>query len=270
MRLYDVTDMPGAQTPWQRGDLRAALGREVMLLTRNRTNLLLSVGTPAAFILLFATSMANLVQDLDYHGERLNYAEFAVPGLMFMALLAAAGTSGTALFTERMGNVTLELLSYPLRRGAYVTAKLLAGTGLVTAQTLAALAVIVLLFRGQWGPAQWLGLLVGAVIAAMAFNSLYLLLAANARSFQRFMVLVNVLYPILIFTSPALYPLSDMPVVLQYVAWANPVTYGVVALRDGLFLGLADAWPYLVVLAVVAVVGSVLVGWKLRGLARDL
>lgn len=270
MTPYDVAQLPGERTPWQRGDLRAALGREIIMLTRNRTNLMLSLVTTAAFILLFTTSMANMVQDLDYDGVRVSYAEFAIPGLVFMALLSAATSSGTALFTERSANMTLELLSYPLRRGAYVTAKLLAGTGLVLAQTLVALAVAVVLFRGQWGPSQWLGLLVGAAIGAVAFNSLYLLLAAYASSFQRFMVLSNVLFPILIFASPSFYPISDMPVVLQYVAWANPVTYGVNALRDGLFLGIADSWPYLTVLAVIAVVGSALIVWRLQRLARDL
>jgi ABC-2 type transport system permease protein len=270
MTPYDVTQMPGAGTPWQRGDLPAALGREFILLTRNRTNMLLSLVTPAAFILLFTTSMAGLVQELDYEGTPVSYAEFAIPGMMFMALLAAANSSGTALFTERNANMTLELLSYPLRRGTYVAAKLLVGTALVTGQTLLALAVAALLFRGQWGPSQWLGLLLGTVVAALAFNSLYLLLAAYARSFQRFMVIGNVSYPIAIFASPSIYPLSDMPQILQYVAWANPVTYGVTALRDGLFFGLADAWPYLTALAVLGVAGSTLVAWRLRYLARDL
>lgn len=261
---------PDVSVPWRIGGMRATLHRELLLLTRNRTNLLLAVVPTAVYILLFATSLTNLVPSVVYKGVRVSYPDFAIPALMFSSLLAAATTSGTALFQERMGGMSLELWSYPLRQRVYVGAKLLAGTGLVIIQTLAALVVMLLLFDGHWPVRNWLALLGGAFLAAFAFNGLYLVLAVLVRDFQRFTVLINVIAPVLFFASPSFYPLEQMSEPLRWLAWINPVTYGITALRDGLLFGFAASWPLLLLLAGVALAAASFVSRALQRRARDL
>jgi ABC-2 type transport system permease protein len=270
MTNIDVAAMPNSRTPWKRGDFTATLYREWLLLTHNRTNLLLAVTPTVVYIVLFATSLNRLVPYVRYHDMTIPYPDFAIPGLMFSSLLAASASSATALFQERMGNMTVELWSTPLRRPRYVAAKLLAGAGLVIVQTLGALTASALLFRTTWPVDRWAALLTGALLASFAFNGLYLLLAVYVREFQRFMVLVNVITPVLLFASPSFYPAGHMAPPLRFLSNFNPVTYGVSGLREGLVFGFGAALPSLALMTGVAVITGLIVGHALRSGTQDL
>lgn len=270
MTSVEIPRFPGTQVPWQRGEFAAALYRELLLLTRNRTNLLLAVVPTGAYIALFATSLAHLLPGIQYRGQVVSYPDFVVPGLLFSSLLAASTTSGTALFQERMGGMMLELSSYPVRRGFFISAKLLAGSTLVLGQALAALIVSAVVLPVHWSVAQWGSLLIGVMVTAPAFNCLYLLLAASLRDFQRFMVLVNVLSPVLLFASPAFYPTDRMATAVRWMQVVNPVTYGVGVLRNGLLFGISDDWLGLAGFAAVACAAATLVSRSLRHQSVDL
>ncbi|MGI5145973.1 ABC transporter permease [Plantactinospora sp. CA-294935] len=270
MNLSDLVDDDTAAPPWHGSGFTATLRREWLLLTRNRSNLLLAVVPTAGYIALFATSLADLIGTVTYRGEPVGYPDFVVPALMFAALLAAATTSGTALVQERAHGMALELWSYPLTRWQYVAGKLLAGSALVFVQTVAALAASAALFRGRWPADRWAALLCGALLAALAFNALCLLLATVVQDSQRFTVLVNVLAPLLLFASPSFYPIENLGTVQRILADVNPVSYGVTALREALLRGFPGAWPYFLLLGVVGVVAVAGVGRALVRQSRAL
>ncbi|MGH4029242.1 ABC transporter permease [Actinomycetota bacterium Odt1-20B] len=252
------------------GDMAATMYREYRLLTRNRTNLLLAIVPSAVYLLLFATSLADLVGEIHYGGRTVGYAEFTVPALLLSSMLAAATTAGTSLFQERMGRMDVELWSYPLRRSSYVLGKLVVSTLLILAQSLAALAVALAVFDFRWPPSHWAAVLCGTAVASMAFNGLYLLLATLFSDFQRFSVTVNVVAPVLLFSSPSFYPADRMAPVVQWLSWGNPVTYGIRCVRDGALFGFGTAWPWMVILAAVAVTTGGLLGRSLVVRAREV
>jgi ABC-2 type transport system permease protein len=262
--------LPGRQAAWRRSALAAVLHRELQLLTRDRTNLLLAIVPTAAYIMLFATSLSHLLPGVSYRGVTISYSEFVIPGLLCSSLLAASTTAGTALFQERMGNMTLELSSYPARRAFFIAGKILASSALVLAETLAALTVSVLVLPVHWSAGQWTALLVAVMIIAPAFGCLYLLLAASVRDFQRFMVLVNVLTPILLFASPTFYPAGRMAAAVRWLQFVNPVTYGVDVLRNSALFGLGSDWRALAAFAAVAVAAGALVSHALHRQSRSL
>ncbi|ANW16912.1 ABC transporter permease [Streptomyces clavuligerus] len=268
-----TTDLAGPPTTRPsplRGGLAATMYREYCLLTRNRTNLLLAVVPSAVYLLLFATSLANLVGEVHHEGRTVGYAEFTVPALLLSSMLAAATTAGTSLFQERMGRMDVELWSHPLGHGGYVLGKLLVSTLLILAQSLAALLVSLAVFDFRWPAAHWAAVLCATALASLAFNGLYLLLATRFSDFRRFSVTINVVAPVLLFSSPSFYPLDRMAPVLQWLSWANPVTYGIRAVRDGALLGFGGAWPWLLVLAGIAAVTGPLLGRSLVVRAREL
>jgi ABC-2 type transport system permease protein len=229
--------------------LVATMLREYRLLTRNRTNLLLSIAPTAIYLLLFTTSLSHLVPGLTYRGRVLSYQEFAIPAIMLSSMLAAATTAGTSLFQEELGGMAIELWSHPLRRGSYVLGKLVASSALVLAQSLVALVVGTLIADVGWTAGAWAALLLGTVVAAFGFSGGYLLLATLVRDFQRFMVLINVVGPVMLFASPSFYPAEQMPPAVRWLSAANPVTYGIRCLRDGALFGLSGSWPWLLLLA---------------------
>lgn len=251
-------------------DIYATLHREYRLLTRNRTNLLLSVIPTAVYILLFATSLTRLIGSVTYEGHRVSYPQFALPALMLSATLAASTTTGMALFQERLSNMELELWSFPLRRSSYILGKLLAAAALVLVQALAALVLALVLFRFHWGNSQWAGLVLATVLAAIAFNGAYLLLATVFRDFQRFTVTVNVLTPIMLFACPSFYPAQEMAAPLRWLSWADPATYGINAIRDVMLFGFTAAWPWLAILAGMSMVTVPLVAVSLARRSRSI
>lgn len=253
-----------------RQDAVATLYREYCLLTRNRTNLLLATAPSAVYLLLFATSLSNLVPQVRYSGRVFAYSQFAVPALLLSSMLAAATTAGSSLFQERLGQMDVELWSYPLRRSSYVAAKLLAGTTLVLVQTLAALAMALVVFDFHWPVSHWLALLCATVLASLACNGLFLLLATAFEDFQRFTVTINVLGPVLLFAAPSFYPVQQMAPVLRWLSWADPVTYAIRCLRDAALLGFQAAFPWMLAMAGTSVVTCALIARSLVGRARRL
>lgn len=266
--LAPATSASRPPPAWRIG-AAGVLYREYQLLTRDRTNLLLAIMPTAIYLFLFATSLNHLVGTVSYAGRRISYAEFTVPALMLSSMLSAATTTGNSLFQERMSKMEIELWSYPLRRSDYVAGKLLASTALVLAQTIAALLVALGLFSFDQPPGHWLMMLAATTLAALALNGMYLLAASAFRDFRRFTVTINVLAPVLLFASPSFYPAATMSAPLRVVSWADPVTYAIRALRDGLLLG-ASAWPWLLVLAGFTAVAIPLISWALLRRTRDL
>jgi ABC-2 type transport system permease protein len=253
-----------------RHDLTAVLHREYRLLTRDRTNLFLAIAPTTIYLLLFATSLTNLLGTVLYKGTAISYEEFTLPGLMLSSMLAAATMSAMSLFQERLGGMDIELWSYPLRRRNYVAGKLLATTCLVLAQSMAALAAGALVFGISWPVSHWAALLIATIVASVALNGLFLLTATLFRDFQRFTVLINVLAPMLLFASPAFYPTEAMAPALRWLSWLNPVTYGVGALRDAALSGLAGAGPWLLALAALTIPATLLTGRALLATSRNL
>lgn len=246
-------DGPAGRPGWSSlVGLRATLHREYRILTHNRTNLLLAIVPTAVYLLLFATSLTHLVGTVRYGSTQVSYQDFSIPAIMLSSMIAASTTSGTALFQEELGGMGLELWSYPLGRAGYIAGKLLATTTLVLVQSLAALGVGVAVFDVGWGAGGWLAILVGTVLASLAFNGLYLFLATLIHDFQRFMVLINVVGPVMLFGSPSFYPIDRMPLPLRWFSVVNPVTYGIRAIRDSALFGLTRSWPAMVVLVAVA------------------
>ncbi|MDF5759109.1 ABC transporter permease [Spongiactinospora sp. TRM90649] len=251
-------------------DLFAVLYREYALLARNRVNLVLSLTPMLVYLLLVNTSLSNLVGNISYKGADLPFAIFLLPMVLAMSVVSAAGTSGMALFQEELSGVSTQLWSYPMRRSRFLAGKLLAGVSLVLGQSLLALGVAVLLFDFPFGAEGWLGLLAALTLASVAFNGLYLTAAITIKDFQTFMVLTNVSLLVLVFSAPSMYTVDHMPLVLQWVSVVNPLTYAIDGMRDAAVFGFAEAWPDLLVLACVAVVGYGVAGRALLYRARDI
>ncbi|GAA3171231.1 ABC transporter permease [Nonomuraea salmonea] len=175
-----------------------------------------------------------------------------------------------ALFQEELSGVATQLWSYPMRRSRFLLGKLLAGVSLVLGQSLLALGVAVVIFDLPFGAEGWAGLLVALTLAAIAFNGLYLAAAITITDFQTFMVGSNVSILVLVFSAPSMYTVDQMPVVLQWIAMVNPLTYAINGMRDAALFGFADAWVNLLVLAVIAVVTYAVAGRALLNRARNL
>jgi ABC-2 type transport system permease protein len=80
-------------------------------------------------------------------------------------------------------------------------------------------------------PLDIAGVFTVVVLFAMCFSSLSMLLASFLRTRDRMMGIGQAITIPLFFASSAIYPISLMPVWLQYLSKGNPLTYVVDALR---------------------------------------
>lgn len=217
-------------------DLRALVYRELKLFFNSKVGIVLSLITPAVYLLLFSTSMSGLMPTMAYRSLRVSYAEFFLPGILTLSVFSTSMTMAQSLYNEQLSQMLYQLLSNPVRKSAYVLAKVLAGTMVATIQAAIFLLVGAWLFSPTW---SWTGMglvLIVCALVAICLGSLFQALCGMISSMQTFIVLTNVLYSILLFTSPIFYPLEAMPILLRGIALFNPVTYAVNVLRDVLLL----------------------------------
>ena len=266
--LSFVSSPPAAQP--RPADLSAVLYREYALLARNRVNLILGLTPMLVYLLLVNTSLGNVVGDITYRGHKLRFAIFLMPMVLAMSVVSASGTTGMALFQEEMSGVSKQLWSYPLRRSRFLVGKLGAGVSLVLAQSLLALGVGAMLFDYQLDLGRWIALIVTLTMASIAFNGLYLAAATTISDFRTFMVLTSISVPVLVFSAPSLSTARQLPTVLRWLSVVNPVTYAVNGMRDAAFFGLGTAWPSLLILTVLAVIGNAIAGRALLKRTENL
>ena len=78
-------------------------------------------------------------------------------------------------------------------------------------------------------------------VIAFALTCIGLLIAWRIESTQGFHAIMNLILIPIWLLSGAFWPVSGTPAVLQWAMRLNPLTYGVAALREGLYLGHAVA-----------------------------
>lgn len=217
--------------------LRATVLREYMLLARNRVSLALGIVPPTVFLLLFATSISGVMPAIAYDGQIVAYQDFILPAIVLMSMLSAASATATSLFQEQQSGMLLELWSYPLSKTSYIAGKLAATTTLVLLQGLLLLIVAWVTFHPAWPADHVAALLLAGLLTSFALNGLYLFVSTLFHQMQTFMIVVNISTPVLLFASPSFYPQDQMPDILRGIAWFNPVSYGIRAVRDGLIFG---------------------------------
>ncbi|GAA1957402.1 ABC transporter permease [Kitasatospora viridis] len=213
------------------GGFRATVYREAVLLTRDRVNLVLSIAPTVVYLLILSASMGRIMPSVAYDGHEVPYGEFIVPTVIMSAILSSSLTVGTALFQEEMSRMSLEIWSYPLRRTAYFSGKIIAGMSMVLVQAFVTMTLAALVFDVGWSGTRWLALLLAGASVGAAVNCAYLLVATLIREFRRFMILGNISLQILLFASPSFYPQNGMAPLARYLSYVNPVTYGLDCMR---------------------------------------
>jgi ABC-2 type transport system permease protein len=166
-------------------------------------------------------------------------------------------------FELRVGALERLLLA-PLRLPALLAAKLLGGMvfGLVT--TLVVLIVALAIFGAKG--VNWLLLSLGLILSSSAFSALGVLVSVSVKEVFEAQTLANAFRFPMMFLGGVFVPVMSLPLGLQIVARALPLTYAVEALHTamaggGLRLAILD-------LAVLAAFTGVFFGFATWTLAR--
>lgn len=196
---------------------------------------------PALWLLVFG-EVLTAVRGLAPAGY--TYLQYIAPGVLAQSVLFIAIFYGITIVWERDVGLLTKLLSTPSPRSSIVIGKALASAvrGIFQGIVIVALALIIGV-NLRFNPLDVAGVFLIVVMLAMCFSSLSMVLASFLKTRDRMMGIGQALTMPLFFASSAIYPISLMPVWLRYVAYVNPLSYVVDAMRSLLVTGDYSALP---------------------------
>lgn len=226
---------------------------ELQKLRHDPIELLTRMIQPALWLVIFGTTFTRL-RAIPTGG--VPYLDYLTPGILAQSALFLAIFFGVQVIGERDAGVLAKLLVTPTPRVALVTGKAFAAGVRAAVQGVVVLVLALALGVTLTGNPLRIAAAFGVLILGAAFFAcLSLVLAGLVLRRDRLMGIGQAIIMPLFFGSNALYPVDLIPGWIRWLAYVNPLSYQVDALR-GLLLGTSANLPLdLAVLGLVAVLG---------------
>jgi ABC-2 type transport system permease protein len=214
---------------------------EARKIRHDSTELWMRTVQPALWLLIFG-EVFNAIRGLAPGG--ISYTQYIAPGVLAQSVLFVAIFYGITIVWERDVGLLTKLLSTPSPRISVVIGKALAAgvRGVFQGVMIFALALIIGV-NLRLDPLDVAGVFVVVVLFAMCFASFSMTLASFLKTRDRMMGIGQAITVPLFFASNAIYPVSLMPLWLQYVSKYNPLSYVVDAMRAMLLTGNYSGLP---------------------------
>lgn len=234
--------------------------REIKRFFRMKSRLIGSLGMPLFFLIFLGMAPIRLP-----NAPEGGYISFLAPGIIGMILLFASMGAGINLLWDKEFGFLKEIMVAPVKRRTIILGK--TAGGVTTALVQGVLILILALPLGlkptgihtQFSIAGLsLGLLAALafmVLIGFTFTGLGVAFASRMKDFHGFQLIWNfLLFPVFLL-SGAIFPLDVFPDWLQYVAYINPLTYGIDGLRGSL-TGISEI-PLIVDFAVLVISSTI-------------
>jgi ABC-2 type transport system permease protein len=203
--------------------------REIVRFYRQRARVVGVILSPLLFWIVIGSGFGTSFRSGQASGQS-HYLNYFYPGTLVMIVLFTAIFTMMSVIEDRNEGFLLSVLVAPVPRAAIVLGKVLGGTTLAAAQGL-----IFLVFAPLVGVQMTLasfGLVVLTVfLVSFSLTALGFAIAWPLDSTQAFHAIINLFLIPLWLLSGALFPLSGASGWLRVIMYANPLTYGVEALR---------------------------------------
>jgi len=224
--------------------------RQIKRYFRSKSRIIGSLGQPILFLVALGYGL-NSVFSASGNG---NYIQFLAPGIIAMSILFSAIFSGIEIIWDRQFGFLKETLVAPVSRFTIMFGRTLGGA--TTASLQGILVLVISLFIGfRPDIADIIPGVIFMVLIAFVFTALGTAIASRLEDMQGFQLIMNFLVMPIFFLSGALFPLNTAPAAIKWIAFFNPLTYGVDGLR-AVFTTAAihSAWTDGIVLTVIALV----------------
>ena len=240
-----MTELRGFYTLWL---------REVKRYLRNRTRIISAFFQPLLWLVIFGAGLRFAV---DLGG--LTPQQYIFPGIIGQTLLFTSMFMGISVIWDKEFGFMKEILVAPISRFSIFLGKMVGDSTDAVIQ-----GVIVFLLGPLLGigiaPVMFLAVLPIMLLITFGLVALGLTIASFITDLESFGVIQSFINLPLFFLSGALFPLQGLPEWMQVASRANPLTYGVDALRTVI---LGGAWqpvqPLFVNLAVIGVFDVVMI-----------
>lgn len=185
---------------------------------------------PAIWLLIFGQAMAKAKA---IPTGALSYLDYIAPGILAQSILFISIFYGISLIWERDMGILHKILVSPAPRSVLVIGRAIAAGIRGISQIF--IIYLISYFLGvniRWDFFAILGVIATVMLGGAIFSTFSLIIATIVKKRERFMGIGQVLTMPLFFASNALYPIEMMPRWLQIVAYVNPLSYQVDALRS--------------------------------------
>src|SRR5580700_2007870 len=203
--------------------------REIVRFYRQRARVVGVIASPLLFWVVIGSGFGTSFRSGSAAGQQ-HYLNYFYPGVLVMIVLFTAIFTMMSVIEDRNEGFLLSVMVAPVPRAAIVLGKVLGGTTLATAQGL--IFLVFAPFVGVHMTLTSFGLIVLTVfLVSFALTALGFAIAWPMDSTQSFHAIINLFLIPLWLLSGALFPLSGASGWIRGVMYANPLTYGVEALR---------------------------------------
>ena len=201
--------------------------RQMKRYVRSRARVIGSLAQPILFLVTFGFGFSTVYSKAG-NGSFINYL---APGIIVMAIVFASVFSGIDVMWDKQFGFLKETLVAPVPRWALMAGRTL---GSATVAVIQGMLVLLVTLAMGFHPVSWWMLapaLVVMALVAIIFTAFGTAMGARLSDMQGFQLIMNFIVMPLFFLSGALFPLSGLPPAMYAVVRANPLSYGVDALR---------------------------------------
>ena len=206
--------------------------RELLRFVQERSRIISSLAFPLMFLVVFGAGFNRIVGTMT---EGVDFIKFVYPGIIAMTVLMNSVMSGLSVLWDREFGFLKEILVAPLGRSGIVLGKAAGSATVAVGQ-----GIILLLLAPLLGlaltPLLVIKLIPLLIVLSVSLSGLGVLVASRMRSQQGFHLIVQMIVFPLIFFAGVFFPVNSVAAWMSVVSKANPLTYGVDAIRQ-LFLG---------------------------------
>jgi ABC-2 type transport system permease protein len=207
--------------------------REIVRFYRQKSRVVGVLASPIVFWLVIGAGFGTSFRSGAGPGQQ-HYMDYFYPGALIMIVLFTSIFTMMSVIEDRKEGFLLSVLVAPVPRSAIVLGKVLGGTTLSTIQGL-----IFLIFAPFAGVHvnlfQLLLVAVVVFLVSFALTALGFAIAWRMDSTQAFHGIINLFLIPLWLLSGALFPMTGASGWIRALMLANPLTYGVEALRSLLY-----------------------------------
>ncbi len=206
--------------------------RQLKRYFRSKSRIIGALGQPLLFLFALGFGFGPVFQRA---GEG-NYLQFLVPGIIAMSVLFTSMFSGIEIIWDRQFGFLKETLVAPVSRVRIMLGRTMGGATVAVIQGMLILFISFLVGFPIPGVAALMAAVGFMFLIAILFTALGTAIASVLDDMHGFQLILNFLIMPLFFLSGALFPVQDLPAVVDTIVRVNPLSYGVDGLR-GVLIG---------------------------------
>lgn len=202
--------------------------RELKRFWRSRSRVVGTVAQPLLWFVLFGIGFGSSSR---FVGIGVEYMVFLAPGVVAIAVFFSSLIGGLSVIWDRRFGFLKEIMVAPVSRTAIILGRTAGVATTSVIQGLLVLLVSYLIFPFElnvWGaPLSAISM----ILIALVFSGLGLVIASGMKSPEGFHLIMTFISMPLFILSGAFFPVGNLPPWMRALSYADPLTYGVDALR---------------------------------------